>query len=175
MLPEWLTAVSILAPFALGWFLRRRPVGGWLFVYLWEAAVRALTALTVGVAANLRELAPSSWHGENHVYLAFLVAEIPPVALAVAEALVAIRGSLPARRDWAVIRKLRWILGFELFFGSLAAVIDAALWPASLVMSAPAMAWAVIWGAYFLRSRRVRAVFGSPSGSADWTVEGPLG
>lgn len=166
MFPEWVTPVSILAPFALGWYWRRRPVGGWLFVYLWEASARALAAVVVGVLANLKEFVPSSWHGENHIYLAFLVAELPPVALAVAEAVVAVRGSSARRRNWSVIRRLRWILGLELAFGALAAFIDVALWPANLAMSALAMAWAVIWGAYFLRSRRIRSVFGAPSVAA---------
>ncbi len=157
--PNWVTVASVGLPFAIAWIRRARPIGGWLFVYLWEGVARAVLAVAVGVAANLDRFGGAAWHGDHVRHLAFLVAAVPPVALAALEMVVAIRALRPAGRTTDALRRLRLVLGLEVGAGIVAAGLDSLYWPQNLVFSAPGLVWPVLWGAYFRRSKRVGSVF----------------
>jgi hypothetical protein len=169
--PEWVTGASLLLPFVLGFALRARPVGGWLVVYLWEGVLRAAGALLVGVAANLKLFPPTAWHGDHRRYVAFLVAELPPVLLATIEMIVAMSTLRPSSRSAAGLRRLRTVLGVEIGAGLLAAALDALYWPQNLLLSVPGVAWPVIWSAYFRSSKRVHRVFGTPEAPGPGSID----
>lgn len=158
-LPDWVTFASVGLPFAIAWVRRARPIGGWLFVYLWEGVARAVLAVAAGVAANLDRFGGAAWHGDHVRHLAFLLAAVPPVALAALEMLVAIGALRPAGRSAGALRRLRLVLGLEVGAGLVSAGLDSVFWPQNLVFSAPGLAWPVLWSAYFRRSKRVGSVF----------------
>lgn len=158
-LPDWVTFASVGLPFAIAWMRRARPVGGWLFVYLWEGVARAVLAVAAGVAANLDRFGGGAWHGDHVRHLAFVVAAVPPVALAALEMVVAIGALRPAGRSAAALRRLRLVLGLEVGAGLVSAGLDSVFWPQNLVFSAPGLVWPVLWSAYFRRSKRVGSVF----------------
>lgn len=157
--PDWVTVASLALPFVIAWIRRRKPVGGWLFVYLWEGIARAVLAVAAGVAANWDRFGAAAWHGDVRRHAAFLVAVVPPVLLAALETAAAVMALRPSARSARALRRLRAILHLEVGTGLLAVALDSLYWPQNLVFSAPSLLWPVVWGAYFRGSKRVASLF----------------
>ncbi len=157
-IPEWVTVASLALPFAIAWMRRAKPVGGWLFVYLWEGLARAVLAVAAGLAANWDRFAAASWHGDHRRHLAFVVAVVPPILLAALEMAVAILALRPSGRTAGALRRLRAVLGAEVGAGLLAVVLDSLYWPQNLVFSGPGLVWPLLWSAYFHGSKRVASM-----------------
>lgn len=157
--PDWVTVASLALPFVLAWVRRGKPVGGWLFVYLWEGIARALLAVGAGVAANWDRFGAAAWHGDVRRHAAFLVAVVPPILLAALETAAAVLALRTSSRSAQALRRLRTILGLEVGTGLVSVALDSLYWPQNLVFSAPSLLWPVAWSAYFHASKRVASVF----------------
>lgn len=158
-LPDWVTAASLGLPFAIAWARRAKPIGGWLFVYLWEGIARALLAVAAGAGANWDRFGAAAWHGDGRRHVAFVLAVTPPVVLAALEMVVAILAVRRSARTAGALRRLRAILGLEIGAGLVSVGLDSLYWPQNLVFSAPGLVWPVLWSAYFRGSKRVASVF----------------
>lgn len=152
----WLMALLV-------YLTRKRPMGGWLALYFWQAIGGALLTCLI-TAATIGNLAPSRWDNKAE-YLLALISDLPPVVCLIWLAVVSIRAfSKPTPQTR---RHVLMALGAVVTANAVGFGIDYFVFPDAIVLSALQLASAVIWLLYWLGSERVALVF---SGVA-WNYE----
>ena len=113
--------------------------------------------------AAFQNYVPESFDDSTKYHLV-LASAVPTLILFCVQ--LAIGTILISVRTWDLLRLLRWVMCAEVLAGLIGTAIDAIYFPDNLFFDFLTVVPAVLWVAYFFKSRRVVHVFGSH----DWNL-----
>lgn len=133
---------------------RDKPIGGWLFFFLWGAFVGlGITIFTVFDERTY--FLPAKWANQTK-YLLYLLSYVPRLASLIF--LVAACSAVIARRDARALSTLRQALAMYLTCQFVTVAIDASAFPRSLNTALAALIFPSLFLLYSFRSNRVDRV-----------------
>jgi len=148
---------SLALGLAIAYLSRRRKIGGWL-LYFYLQLFSSLLVTLLMLPQTLTAPLPEQWDSSSR-YVWYLVGTIPMLLAMVSEMSWGIY--LLWHRSEANVELLKKILLALCLTSAASLLIDLKYFddPRTVIMDGFTLFFAVIWAAYFRRSRRVRLVF----------------
>jgi len=157
-------ALSVV--FALVYFTRKRPIGGFLFYYYFNLYGGLL--LLILFSGNLIEnLNPNEWENMA-LYSLYTISLAPPIILQLIYTVLATRLLYKSQRNLKNVNKLRYLLAIFFVACLIAFAIDYVNFPEDIFLSTYGLIVATIWMLYFFFSYRVKYVLANWSGTWDY-------
>lgn len=134
---------------------KKQQIGGWLLYYYWQLYAGALmSAAFFGIA--LQSYVPENFDDKSR-YALFLTSTVP--LLIVFAFQIAVGTFLISVRTWDLLRLLRWLMMAEIGASVIGVAIDSKYFPDNVGLDFFTLIPAILWLAYFFKSKRVAHVF----------------
>lgn len=148
---------GLFVAWAIAYLSRRRAIGGWLLYFYIQLYLSFLFSLLF-LPATFGNLRPSEWDSSK-LYVLNLISTMPVLLLTAGELYAATM--LLVRRSETNVKILQKVLLALAVASAIALGIDLAFFEeaATLYFDIVTFVFAVIWLAYFYKSKRVRLVF----------------
>ena len=141
----------------LCYFMRKRPIGGWLLYYFICLYVWLIVNTLLSIP-SLPDYNPIQWGNKLHYFL-FILATIPFYIFLLIQVFLSFYLLPTNRRDWKHIKVLKTTLFLSFVFSLLSVPIGINLWPDSVFLDVYSAVLSLLWFLYFKRSSRVKIVF----------------
>ncbi len=136
------------------YLLCKRPIGGWLLLYVIALYTSLLANIIFGVM-----ILPYIGPGSRTWFAVFVATAVPVCLFILAEFVLSWYLVLPRRRDWRYIEMLKKLLFVHGAYCLLTLPLDIILFPGKSIPNAIVIVWSGFWFFYFKWSNRVRYVF----------------
>jgi hypothetical protein len=145
---------------SIGWFTRKKDIGGWFIIYLLSLSFGCLISMGMLVTA-IEYLNPNKWTSIPY-YFTWLLSLLPSYIFLFAEAVIIIPKSQKEKRNWNVIILIRKIIIAKLISLVIACFIGSYTnedKEATYFLFVYNTIIAIICLIYFYRSKRIKNIF----------------